>query len=217
MSRGKRIFRSIAKRLPGTVLCKDVLVVRPTEHFVRGFTIETTSERDHVYLWRLITPLSRPIRTLILDYSERIPERQKIRLDREDYEKSADDILAIIAGPHLDYLQKIRRPQDFLRHTSWIVDESPPLYRLDHALTHSLIGNLSQATDMLRSIDREVDRWDAARREYIQPLVKQLLRQIDDDPAGLAALLNKWEDENVERHGLQPSRAPSNHLSLVGS
>jgi hypothetical protein len=215
MSRGKRIFRSIAKRLPGVVLCKDVLVVRPTEHLVRGFTIETTSTRDRVYLWRVVTPLYRPIRSIILDYSERIPEKQPIYLNRDDYEKSADDILAIIAGPHIDYLQKIRRLQDFLRHTSWIVDGSPALNRLDHALTHCLIGNTRYAIDVLRAVDREVDRWDAARQEYLQPLLKQLMRQIDEDPAGLTALLNKWENENFERHGLQPSRAPSDRLRLV--
>jgi hypothetical protein len=218
MSRGKRIFRSIAKRLSGVVLCKNVLVVRPTEHLVRGFLIETTSERDRVYLWRVVTLLHRPIRTVILSYSERISGSQsEIYLNRDDYEKSADDILAIIAGPHIEYLQKIRRPQDFLRHTSWIVDGSPPLYRLDHALTHCLIGNMRVATDMFRAIDREVDQWDAARQEYIQPLVKQLMRQIDEDPAGLTALLNKWENENVERHGLQPSRAPTDRLRLVVS
>jgi hypothetical protein len=218
MSRGKRIFRSIAKRLPGVVLCKDMLVVRPTEHIVRGFLIEATSERDRVYLWRVVTPLYRPIRNIILDYSERVSGSQReIYLNRDDYEKSANDIFAIIAGPHIEYLQKIRRPQDFLRHTSWIVDGSPALYRLDHVLTHCLIGNMRHATDMLRAVDREVDQWDAARREYIQPLVKQLMRQIDGDPAGLTALLNKWENENVERHGLQPSRAPSDRLRLVVS
>ena len=217
MSRGKRIFRSIAKRLAGVVLCKNVLVVRPTEHLVRGFTIEATSTRDRVYLWRVVTPLYRPMSSIFLSYSERIPEREPIYLNRDDYEKSADEILAIIAGPHIEYLQKIRRPQDFLRHTSWIVEGSPAFNRIDHALTHCLIGNTRYAIDVLRAVDREVDQWDAARQEYIQPMVKQLMRQIDEDPAGLTPLLNKWENENVERLGLQASRIPSDGLRLVVS
>jgi hypothetical protein len=162
--------------------------------------------------------LYRPIGSIILSYSERISGSQsEIYLNRDDYKKSADDILAIIAGPHIEYLQKVRRPQDFLRHTSWIVDGSPALNRLDHALTHCLIGNTRYAIDVLRAVDREVDQWDAARQKYIQPLMKQLMRQIDEDPAGLTALLNKWENENVERLGLQPSREPSDRLRLVVS
>jgi hypothetical protein len=74
MSRSTRIFRLIARDLPGVVLCKDMLVVVPTERILRGFLLETTTERDRVYLWKVVTPLYRPMRHVILDYSDRIPE-----------------------------------------------------------------------------------------------------------------------------------------------
>ncbi len=74
MSRSKRIFGLIKKELPGVELCKDMLVVLPTEHVLRGFLIETTTERDRIYLWRVVTPLHRPMRSVLLDYSTRIPE-----------------------------------------------------------------------------------------------------------------------------------------------
>ena len=46
MSRSKRIFGLIKKELPGVELCKDMLVVLPTEHILRGFLLEATIEKD---------------------------------------------------------------------------------------------------------------------------------------------------------------------------
>ena len=68
MSRSRRLFRWIQKKLPGLVLCKSMLVVPPTEHIVRGFLLEATSEKDKVYLWKVVTPLLRPMRHVILNF-----------------------------------------------------------------------------------------------------------------------------------------------------
>jgi hypothetical protein len=215
MSRSKRLFRLIQKDLPGVVLCKDMLVVPPTEHIVRGFSVETTSERDRVYLWRVVTPLLRPIGSVILTYSARIPESgEDVYVRREAFEQSAENIRSIISG-HIEYLRGIRHPHDFLRHASWVVDGSPLLQRFDQALVHYLIGNVQHSVRALRALDKEVDQWGAGRREHIGPLLKQVVREIDKDPPGLAALLTEWENQNVERLGLQPSRMPSERLKFA--
>ena len=62
-----------------------------------------------------------------------------------------------------------------------------------------------------------VDRWDARRREYVGPLLKQVVREIDKDPAGLIALLSEWENQNVDRLGLRPSRIQSSGARLAVS
>jgi hypothetical protein len=217
MSRSKRVFRLIQKRLSGVVLCKDMLVVPPTEHIVRGFLLETTTEKNRVYLWRVVAPLYRPMSGIILNYSDRIPKDGEVYIDRDDYEKSADRIRAIISGRHIEYLQGIRRPQDFLEHASWIGDGSPILNRLDRALTHYLLGNVQQSTAALRTLDEEVDQLEARQQQYIGPLLKQAMRQIDKDPADLTALLDEWENQNVERFALGPSRLSSDRPRLVVS
>jgi hypothetical protein len=51
-----------------------MFVVLPTEHILRGFLIEATIEKDRIYFWRVATPLHRPMRSVFLDYSTRIPE-----------------------------------------------------------------------------------------------------------------------------------------------
>jgi hypothetical protein len=96
-----------------------------------------------------------------------------------------------------------------------VVDGSPLLARFDQALIHYVIGNVQQSVRALRALDKEVDQWDARRQEYIGPLLKQVVREIDKDPAGLAALLTEWESQNVERLGLQPSRMPSDRPLFV--
>jgi hypothetical protein len=206
MSRAKRLFRLIQKKLPGLILCKDMLVVPPTEHIVRGFLLEATSEKDRVYLWKVVAPLLRPIRSIILTYSDRISGNEpELYVRRDAFEQSAENIRNIISE-HIDYLRGVRYPQDFLRHASWVVDGSPLRARFDQALIHYLIGNVQQSVKTLRGLDKEVDQWDAERREHIGPLLKQVVREIDEDPARLAALLAKWESENIERLGLQASR-----------
>jgi hypothetical protein len=206
MNRSKKIFALVERSLPGVALCKDMLVVLPTEHILRGFLLETTTERDRVYLWRVVTPLYRPISSVILNYSDRIPERGEVYINRDAYEKSAEAIHAVISGRHIEYLQGIRHPQDFLRHASWIGDGSPILSRVDRALTYYLIGNVPQSIQSLRALEEEVDQLDARRQEYLRPLLKQVVHEIDVNPAGLTALLSEWENQNIERLGLQASR-----------
>jgi hypothetical protein len=215
MSRSKRLFKWIQRRLPELLLCKDMLVVPPTEHLVRGFLLEATSERDRVYLWKVVTPLLRPLRTVILSYSDRIQgEEPELYIRRDAFEQSAEKVRDIISG-HIEYLRGIRRPHDFLRHAGWVVEGSPLLQRFDQALIHYIIGNVQQSVKVLRALDKEVDSWDARRQEYIGPLLKRVVQEVDKDPAGVRPLLEQWENENVERLGLQPSRMAARPLRLV--
>ncbi len=208
MSRGVKIFRLIVRNLPGTILCKDMLVVAPTKRVVRGFLIETTTEKGRVYLWRVVTPLYRPMSSIILDYSTRIPERGgDVYIDQNAYEKSAEAIRGIILSEgHLDYLKRIREPHDFLRHTAWIRSGSPLRARFDHALTHYLVGNVRQAIEALRRLGTEVDQLDEGRKVYIGPVMKQVLQALDGGPGDLKPLLDQWVSQNIEKFGLQASR-----------
>jgi hypothetical protein len=194
-----------------------MLVVPPTEHVVRGFLLETTSEKDRVYLWRVVAPLLRPMGGVVLDYSSRVSGSElELYIRREAFEESVEKVLGIISE-HIEYLRGVRHPHDFLRHASWIVDGSPLLARFDQALIHYVIGNVPHGIKSLRALNQEADGWDARRRQYIGPLLKRIVRQIDEDPAGLMTLLQEWEDQNIERLGLAPSRTLSHGPKLVAS
>ncbi len=205
MSRSKKIFAMIKKGLPGVELCRDMLVVPPTEHIVRGFLIENTTEKGRVYLWRVVTPLHRPMRSVILDYSDRIPQTGEDVYVNDTSEDSANTIREII-GEHLEYLRSVRRPQDFLRHVDWMIGNSSINFRFDLALTYYRVGDFGQCQDILRVLDLDVDKLDPKRRMPIDQLIKQAADQIESDPSAFGRLLDAWENGNIERLGLLPSR-----------
>jgi hypothetical protein len=201
--------------MPDLVLCKDMLVIPPTEHLVRGFLLEATSQKERVYLWKVVTPLLRPLRSVMLNYSDRISgSKPDVYIRDHAFEASAEHIRTIISE-RVEYLRGIRHPDDFLRHASWVVDGSPLLARFDQALMRYVMGNVQQAVEALRALDKEVDGWDADRKEYVGPLLKQLVHEIDIDPLRLTALLAVWEQQNVDRLGLAPSRLSSDQRMMV--
>jgi hypothetical protein len=98
MSRSTRVFGELSKTIAGVVLCRDMLVVRPTENIVRGFLLETTLERERVYLWRVVVPLYRPMRSVFLDYSTRIPESGKdLYIRKADFQASVRAVGEIVS------------------------------------------------------------------------------------------------------------------------
>ncbi|MGC2778239.1 MAG: hypothetical protein WA418_21645, partial [Bradyrhizobium sp.] len=206
MSRSTKLFGLIAKTLPGVVLCKDMLVVPPTGHILRGFLLETTMVRDMVYLWRVVTPLHRPMRHPFLDYSTRIQKGEPVYINRHAYGESADRVRAIITDGHIEFLQQIRDPSDFLRHVTWMIGNPSILFQIDLAFTYHLVGNVRDSADILRALDVEVDRLPPRQQEYVHPLVKRAVREMERSPAALTALLNEWENQNIDALGLQASR-----------
>jgi hypothetical protein len=215
MSRSTKIFGLIERDLPGVELCRDMLVVLPTEHILRGFLIETTAERGRVYLWRVVTPLHRPMRSVFLDYSNRIPESgEDVYINSNAYKASADVIRAIISE-HLEYLQAVRRPQDFLRHIGRMIGNSSINFRFDLALTYYRVGNVLQCKEILRALDIEVDQLDEKLRMPIDRSIRDAAREIESNPMGFADLLDQWENRNIETLGLQRSRRLSSMPDAV--
>ena len=108
----------------------------------------------------------RPMSSVILSYSNRISGSEPELYARNGgFEESAENISRIISG-HIEYLEGVRDPHDFLRHASWIVDGSPLLARFDQALIHYVIGNEPHAIKSLRALDKEADGWDARAQRH---------------------------------------------------
>jgi hypothetical protein len=217
VSRSKKIFGLIKKELSGVELCNDMLVVLPTEHIVRGFLIEATIEKDRIYLWRVVTPLHRPMRHVILNYSNRIfPESgEDIYIDENAYADSAERIRALVSK-HMGYVRSIRRPRDFLRHIDWMMGNDSDHFRFDLALTYFRIGNVRNCREILRSLKTKVDKKELERpkkchlKNPFDEDIKQAASAAECNPEKLAALLDRWENDNIERLGLRTSRGPAN-------
>jgi hypothetical protein len=217
MSRAKRVLGNIARDLPGVVLCKDMLVVAPTEHIVRGFLLETTTEKNRVYLWRVVTPLFRPISSVILNYSSRVSEPGKdIFIDPNAFAQSVEVIRNIIVE-NLEFVRGVKTPQDFLRHIEWQICNATILFRIDLALTYYFVGRIEEAIAIFDSLDIEANQLDAPRRKYVFPLIKQIVREIDNNPKGLGPLMEEWKNQNIKTLGLEPSLTDSSLLTPSSS
>jgi len=217
VSRSKRIFKLIAAKRPGVVLCQDRLVVVPTGDILRGFVLETTTEKDMVYLWRVIMPLYQPRKGEYLDYSNRIANGEKIYINRKAYEESAKVIDCIIA-PHIPALKEISHARDFLKHVNRMIGNDSVRFQIDLALTYYRVGDVAQATSILATLPREIERFYEAygspmgdlMRKGGNPLedsIRQAASQIVSDPAGFSTLLDEWVEQNTKTLGLQATRS----------
>src|ERR1700730_13034356 len=194
MSIKLKTLRLIQRRLKGTQLCKDVLVVLPTEHILRGFLLDRTLYKDLYYLWRVIMPLYTPANFLFLNYSKRLSKSQHFRLTQETLDETAEHIASIMSPGHLGYLRRVRGPKEFLKHVGWMAGNTS--FRVDLALTHYLLGNVDQCIKILERLPLE--DLPPPFRVHIVPFFTELRTR----PAAAAARLQAWERENAERLGL---------------
>src|SRR3981189_3719884 len=195
MSIKLKTLQLIQRRLKGTQLCKNVLVVLPTEHILRGFLFERTLSKDMYYLWRVITPLYKPANPVFLTYSDRI-SKGYLRLAREAVDETAERIASIMSPGHLSYLRRVRGPKEFLKHVGWMAGNTTLNFRVDLALTHYLLGNVDQCIKILERLPLE--NLAAPIRSNIVPFFAELRTS----PADAASRLQAWERETVERLGL---------------
>jgi hypothetical protein len=197
MSIQRKTLGLIQRRLKGTRLCKDFLVVLPTEHLLRGFVFERTLLKEMYYLWRVITPLYLPANRIYLNYSKRISKGGRyFRLTREGLDETAEHIASVMSPGHLSYLRRVRGPKEFLKHVGWMAGNTMLSFRVDLALTHYLLGDADQCLKILERLPLE----DLAPpfRANIVPFFTELRTS----PADAASRLQAWERENVERLGL---------------
>jgi hypothetical protein len=198
MSIKRKTLQLIQRRLKGTQLCKNVLVVLPTEHILRGFMFERTLSKDMYHLWRVITPIYMPANPVFLDYSKRLrlSKSRYFRLTREKLDETADHIASIMSPGHLSYLRRVRGPKEFLKHVGWMAGNTMLNFRVDLALTHYLLGNVDHCVKILERLPLE--DLPPPFRVHIVPFFAELRTR----PAAAAARLQAWERENVERLGL---------------
>jgi hypothetical protein len=195
MSIKRKTLQLIQRRLKGTQLCKNILVVLPTEHILRGFLFERTLSKDMYRLWRVITPLYMPANPIFLDYSDRI-SKGYLRLTREALDETAERIASIMSPGHLSYLRRVRGPKEFLKHVGWMAGNTMLNFRVDLALTHYLLGNVDQCIKIFERLPLE--DLPPPFRVHIVPFFTELRTR----PAAAASRLQAWERENVERLGL---------------
>ena len=191
MSISGRALKHLERSCNGLRLCKDMLVVSPTDHIFRGFMFERTPYKGLFYFWRFVSPLYTPIMTL--RYGKRLAELAYIDLGEAAFEQSVRDLRENIVRGELDDLRSIRDPRAFLdRFGGASVNEgyTPLIHPFDAALTYYMVGNVRFCLEILDDFageDLTLGRVD------IHLAARDLARKMRIDPSAGAAELRSLE------------------------
>jgi hypothetical protein len=197
----ERALKLLHKSLPALKKGNDVLFVPPVEHVLRGFALEADFEtKGAFYLWRVVMPLYRPPAFLILNYSDRLLGGEKVSVLDADLDRTVERVARVISG-ELDYLNRFRTPQDFLQKVDWNSLPATPNYRLDMALTHYMVRNISACLQNLEQLAsaKFSPRWAENVR-----LAQELAQELKAGPAAFDLRIKDWEDWNINWFHLAP-------------
>jgi hypothetical protein len=208
MSMSRKALKLVQKALPHLRLCKDKLVLPPTEHILRGYSFERTPYKGAFYLWRLVLPLYCYRFHEGRNYSTRIPRGDYVHLSQEAPDRVAAEVMLIISKDILN-VEEIRTPLDFLGHVGWMIGNHSPTFLLDLAVTYFLVGRIDPAVASLRQAVVEADKLVAyyAASGPDRPVIRNLAeiraaaaglaQQMEVDPTAATQTISEWEQRNI--------------------
>jgi hypothetical protein len=224
MSMSRKALKLVQNALPQLRLCKDMLVLPPTEHILRAFSFERTPYKGTFYLWRVVLPLYRFESRKILSYSKRIPRGTYVHLSRQAPDQSAAEITRIISED-IPKLDPIRTPLDFLDLVGWTIGNDKPSFLLDLAVTYFLIGRHHEALLGLYETSAEAEKRIAHCIDTSgpnDPLVERLteIRRVADclagdirsDPRRATEMIRDWERKNIAQFDLGETVSSANPM-----
>jgi hypothetical protein len=205
MSMSRHTLALVQKALPHLRLCKDILVLPPTKHILRGYTFDRTAYSGTFHLWRLVLPLYRFTSRLVFSYSSRIPYGEYVHLSKAKPRQSADEVTRIILDD-IPKLDPISDPGDFLDSVDWMIGNTSPAFLLDLGVTYFLVGRSHEAVSVLNEVPAEVDKslsmYERGSEGFehfsrMRGVAAQLAQDIRSDPPAAARMINEWERKNV--------------------
>jgi len=205
MTMSGNALKLLQKTFSDLRLCKDMLVIPPTEHIIRGFLFERTPYKGLFYFWRLVLPLYTQWPVITLGYSKRLAKAEFIDLGEVEFQQSILRLVQIISQGELDDLRSIRRPQDFLDRFGGASSRegyTPMISAFDAALTYYLVGNIPFCLDILEDFASE-DLYPG--RVDIHLSARDLAREMRIDPSAGERKIQASEMISIERFALGPT------------
>jgi hypothetical protein len=192
------------------VVCGPFLIVKPTGYIARGFLLESTPRKHLMKLYQVVMPLYRPGEHVFLNYSTMISGGHAglFWIDEAAKAESAAAVLSAI-GPHIEMVERLRSPRDFLGYISWMAGTSVLTIRMDFGLTHYLLGNIREALIIFRGIDMDSAGHNHVVQERYGPWIKQILDLLERQPEDLRHILDQWRAERIHKLRLEASVSAS--------
>ena len=199
MSAAKRVLRKLQQTVPGSCLCKDVLVLSPMEHIIRGFLFDRTVLKGRYYFWKFAMPLYDPESLIILSYGLRIPNDETFQISEENEDEVTEKIRKIIADGHLSDLRSVAKPGDFLEHMHHVPGFRARAFTIDVALTKYMMGEARECKDIL---EKELAIDDGMTLSPQAKAAGALLDDLKKNPENARRRIEGWERANIEKLGL---------------
>jgi hypothetical protein len=207
MTMSGKALTLIQKSFGDLRLCKDMLVVPPTEHIIRCFVFERTPYKGLFYFWRVVFPLYTQYPFITLTHGRRLAKGGYIDLSGSQLEQSVQGLVEILSQGEVDDVRAIRGPQEFLaRFGGAAVDQgyTPRISAFNAALTYYLIGNIPFCLDILDDFaSQDLSPGTVA----LQLSARDLAREMRVDPSAGERRIRALEEINIERFALRPTLA----------
>jgi hypothetical protein len=205
MSISGKALKRLQAVIPDLRLCKNMLVIPPTEHIIRGFMFEYTPYKGLFYFWSNVLPLYTEWPVMTLRYSKRLARSDYIDLGEAEFDRSITRLVDIVSGGELEDLRSIRGPGEFLsRFGGTSVDQSytPGISPFHAAMTYYLVGNVPFCLNILEDYAGE-----DLRRGRADDLLaaRDLLHEMRVDPSAAGRRIAALESQNIANFGLAPS------------
>ncbi len=213
MTMSGNALKLLQERFKDLRLCKNMLVVPPTEHIIRGFLFERTSYKGLFYFWRVLVPLYTQWPVITLSYGKRLSSGNYIDLSESEFEQSVRSLIEIIGNSELGDLRSIRGPQEFLDRFGGVsVNDGyvPLIYPFDAALTYYLIGKPTFCLDILDDYAAEDLRPGMVDIHYS---ARDLAREMRIDPSAGDRKVKALETTNIERFALGSTMTHDSYAS----
>lgn len=199
------LIRKIAKLVGGELRAqytKNIVVVGPVHHFVRGLAFEATPYPRRFYLWKIIVPLFRPMRSVDLIYSDRINLNAigagPIYVPENAECKTVKQIVTEISTHHLEDASSAFSTQDFLMRFPLGSLSELPTATFDNAIAQFLVGNAEVCRSLLNRLATSVEK--NVRSSVMRDLAKRTIFELDSGTTKLMGIIKTYEEENLSRH-----------------
>jgi hypothetical protein len=205
MSMSGKALKLIQRSFSELRLCKDMLVIPPTEHIIRGFVFERTPYKGLFYFWRVVLPLYTQWSVITLRYSKRLAKADYIDLGELEFERSIHRLIQVISHGELDDLRSLRQPQDFLDRFGGASSKegyAPMISPFDAALTYYLVGSTAFCLDILDDFASE-DLYLGSVDIHLS--ARDLVREMRIDSLAGERKIRASERASIERFALGPT------------
>jgi hypothetical protein len=205
MSISGKALKHIQRSIPELCLCKNLLVIPPTEHIIRGFSFEYTPYKGLFYFWGIVLPLYTLWPVITLGTSRRLAKADYIDLSDAEFGRSIARLVDIISGGELEDLRSICGPREFLdRFGGASAGEGyrPRIFAFNAAMTYYLVGNISLCLNILEDYAGEDLRLSQVDDHFS---ARDLLREMRVDPSAAGRKIAALESQSIERFGLASS------------